>query len=65
MNKIPLVLVTLALVVVLALTAGSSATVSDGGPDLRLRTINEELYPDAVQWIDWICDGVADCVALP
>jgi hypothetical protein len=64
MKKIRLPLLTLALIALLALTAGSTA-VSDRDADRELRAVNERLYPDSVEWIDWICDGVADCVPLP
>jgi hypothetical protein len=34
--------------------------------DLRLRILNETLYPDtAVAASDWLCDGMAPCLELP
>ncbi len=63
MKPIGLALLTLALSMLLGL-AGGAATVLDRDADLRLRDLNQQLYPDTVQQIDWICDGVADCVAL-
>lgn len=38
------------------------------GPDadIRLRMLNEALYPDtAVVASDWLCDGMAPCLELP
>lgn len=64
MKVVRLALITLGLTLMFGLTAGSTA-VSDRDADQRLRALNEVLYPDAVRWIDWICDGVADCVELP
>lgn len=72
MKRLALALTTLAFALLIGM-AGGGATVSNRDSDIRLRDLNQQLYPDldkqistdGVRQIDWICDGVADCVALP
>jgi len=45
-------------------SAPNTAIAVERDTDLRLRFINETLSPDTIATVDWICDGVAPCVAL-
>ena len=46
-------------------TTGTPALVTGVDSDLHLRLIDEVLYPQPSTWLDFICDGVAPCAALP
>jgi len=46
-------------------TTAASVLVTGTNSDLHLRFIDDVLYPQATTFVDYLCDGVAPCIALP
>jgi len=46
-------------------TTTTAVLVTAIDSDLHLRFIDDVLYPQPTVLVDYICDGVAPCVALP